>query len=249
MLDLLASPEAWAALVTLIAMEIVLGIDNIVFLGVIVSRLPEPQATRARQIGLGLALFFRVALLLALTWLMALDEPVFTLFDHGFSWRDVILIAGGGFLLVKGTLEIHSNMEDEEDEPGLARTAKASLGAIVAQIVAVDLVFSVDSIITAIGMARDVEIMIAAVMVAIAVMYFASGPVTHFIGRHPTTKMLALAFLMLIGLALIADGFGVHIPRGYIYSAMAFSALVEFLNVSARARRKRRRATEVPLQR
>ena len=250
MIELLTSPEAWAALVALTAMEIVLGIDNIVFLGILISKLPEPQATRARQVGLGLALVFRLILLTALTWLMRLTTPLFELFDQPFSWRDIILIAGGGFLLVKGTLEIHASIEGKDAERPSGKASGAAFGAIVGQIVVIDAVFSIDSIITAIGMARDLEVMMAAVVIAIGVMYFASVPVTDFIARHPTTRMLALAFLLLIGVALVADGFGQHIPRGYIYSAMAFAALVEILNVTARRRRERRRArVKAPMSR
>ncbi len=240
MLDLLMSPEAWAALVTLTAMEIVLGIDNIVFLGVLTSRLPAAKAKRARQIGLALALIFRIVLLSALAWLMKSTEPLFELFGQGFSLRDIILIAGGGFLLVKSTLEIHSGIEGADEEQH-DKVSEAAFGMLILQIVVIDAVFSIDSIITAIGMARDIEIMIAAVVIAIAAMYFAAGPVTDFISKHPTTRMLALSFLMLIGVALVVDGFGIHVPRGYIYSAMAFSALVEMLNVIARGRRERRR--------
>ena len=244
LIELLTSPHAWAALVTLTVMEIVLGIDNIVFLGILVSRLPEPQSTRARQIGLALALVFRIALLSVLSWLIGLTAPLFTVLDQPVSWRDIILIGGGAFLIVKATMEIHSAVEGHHDEGG-AKKAAASFGVIIAQIVAIDLVFSIDSIITAIGMVESLAVMVAAVCIAIAVMYVASAPVSAFISRHPTTKMLALAFLILIGVALVADGFGFHVPRGYIYSAMAFSALVEFLNVAARLRmQKRRREAE-----
>jgi len=244
LIELLTSPHAWAALVTLTVMEIVLGIDNIVFLGILVSRLPEPQSTRARQIGLALALVFRIALLSVLSWLIGLTAPLFTVLDQPISWRDITLIGGGAFLIVKATMEIHGAVEGHHDEGG-AKKATASFGVIIAQIVAIDLVFSIDSIITAIGMVESLAVMVAAVCIAIAVMYVASAPVSAFISRHPTTKMLALAFLILIGVALVADGFGFHVPRGYIYSAMAFSALVEFLNVMARTRlQKRRREAE-----
>ena len=237
MLSLLADPEVWAAFITLCVMEIVLGIDNIVFLSILIGNLPEPLATRARQIGLFLAFVFRVILLLGITWIIGLTQPVFTFMDQPFSWRDLILIAGGLFLLFKGTREIHQEIEDEEAT--LARAASGSFAAIIAQIVAIDAVFSIDSILTAIGMAQHVEVMIAAVMVAIIVMYFASGPISDFVKRNPTTKMLALAFLLLIGVALIADGLGFHIPRGYIYFAMAFSAAVEIFNVLARRGRRK----------
>jgi predicted tellurium resistance membrane protein TerC len=248
MLELLTSPEAWAAFVTLSVMEIVLGIDNIIFISILVGKLPEPAATRARQIGLLLAFVFRVMLLFAITWIIGLTVALFTLpfeipgadghalFDPEISWRDIILIAGGLFLLIKGTREIHQELEHEEKI--LSHAAGSSFAAIIVQIVIIDMVFSVDSILTAVGMADDVEVMIAAVLVAIIVMYAASGPIAGFVKRNPTTKMLALAFLLLIGVALIADGLGFHIPRAYIYFAMAFAAMVEVFNVLARRKRK-----------
>jgi predicted tellurium resistance membrane protein TerC len=238
MINLLTSPEAWAALLTLTALEIVLGIDNVIFLSVIASRIAEPQAKRARQIGLALALVFRILLLSLLVWLIGLTKPVVRLGSTAFSWRDIILIGGGLFLIAKATQEIHTEVEaragDDNDAPG----ARAFFWVIV-QIIVIDLVFSLDSIITAIGMAQDLEIMIAAVVVACLIMYVASGPVAKFVAQHPTTKMLALAFLVLIGVALVADGFKFHIPRGYIYFAIAFSAAVEFFNVLARRNRKK----------
>ena len=249
MLELLTSPEAWAAFVTLSVMEVVLGIDNILFISILVGKLPEPASTRARQIGLLLAFVFRILLLFAITWVIGLTAVAFTipfefqladgqqLFDPEISWRDIILIAGGLFLLVKGTREIHQEIEHEEK--ALGQAAAETFAAIVAQIVVIDMVFSVDSILTAVGMADDIEVMIAAVMVAIVLMYVASGPIADFVKRNPTTKMLALAFLLLIGVALVADGLGFHIPRAYIYFAMAFAALVEMFNVLAkRGRRK-----------
>jgi predicted tellurium resistance membrane protein TerC len=239
MLDLLTDPNAWAALITLTALEIVLGIDNIVFISVLVGRCNERQARRARQIGLLFAFIFRVVLLLMLTWIMQLTQPVFTVLAQEFSWRDLILISGGIFLIAKATHEIHAEVE-AEDHDALAASPKDSFLWIVAQLVVVDLVFSLDSIITAIGMAKDIEVMVAAIVIAMIVMYVASGPVSGFISRHPTTKMLALAFLVLIGVALVADGFGVHIPRGYIYSSMAFAAAVELFNVLAGRNRRRR---------
>jgi predicted tellurium resistance membrane protein TerC len=238
MIELLTSPEAWAALLTLTALEIVLGIDNVIFLSVIVSRIPEPQARRARQIGLALALVFRILLLSVLVWLIGLTQPVITVREIGFSWRDIILIGGGLFLIAKATHEIHSEMEARDGEGGGASMASAFFWVIV-QIIIIDLVFSLDSIITAIGMAEDLEIMIAAVIIAVVVMYVSAGPVTRFVSEHPTTKMLALAFLVLIGVALVADGFKFHIPRGYIYFAISFSAAVEAFNVIARRKRKR----------
>jgi predicted tellurium resistance membrane protein TerC len=238
MIELLTDPQAWAALVTLTVLEVVLGIDNVIFISVLVSRLSDKDAKRARQIGLSLALIFRLVLLAALTWLMGLTAPLVTVLGMVISWRDIILIGGGLFLIAKATHEIHAEVE-AGDEPGDAPAASSFLW-VVAQLIVIDLVFSLDSIITAIGMAQDIEIMIAAVVIAIIVMYAASGPVSTFIADNPTTKMLALAFLMLIGVALIADGFEVHIPRGYIYSAMAFAALVEFFNVLALRKRRRR---------
>jgi predicted tellurium resistance membrane protein TerC len=238
MLQLLTDPNAWAALVTLTALEIVLGIDNIVFISVLVSRCSPRDARRARQIGLSLALIFRILLLFGLTYLMKLTYPVATAFGRDFSWHDVILIAGGLFLIAKATHEIHAEVEADEAEPAAAKVY-AAFSMIVLQVVAVDLVFSVDSIVTAIGMAQDIEIMIAAVVIAVVVMYVASGPVAHFVAEHPTTKMLALAFLVLIGVALVADGFEFHIPRGYIYASMAFAGAVELFNLLARRNRVR----------
>jgi predicted tellurium resistance membrane protein TerC len=239
MIDLLFDPQVWAALVTLTVLEIVLGIDNVIFISVLVSRCSPSTAKRARQIGLSLALIFRIVLLFALTWLMGLTKPLVTLFGIGISWRDIILIGGGLFLIAKATHEIHAEVEARDETDGAA-PATSSFWWVVTQLILIDLVFSLDSIITAIGMAKDIEVMVAAVVIAIIVMYVASGPVSHFIAENPTTKMLALAFLMLIGVALIADGFDVHIPRGYIYSAMAFAALVEMFNVIARRNRRKR---------
>jgi predicted tellurium resistance membrane protein TerC len=236
--ELFYDPNAWAALVTLTALEIILGIDNIVFISVLVSRCSPQDAKRARQIGLALALVFRIILLFGLTWLMKLTYPVF-------SRSARFLLArhhpdrGGLFLIAKATHEIHAEVEaDEPDETGAK--VYAAFSVIVLQIVAVDLIFSVDSIVTAIGLAQDIEIMIIAVVLAMIVMYVASGPVAHFVAQHPTTKMLALAFLVMIGVALVADGFEFHIPRGYIYSAMVFAGAVEFFNVLAGRNRARR---------
>jgi predicted tellurium resistance membrane protein TerC len=242
MIELLTSAEAWAALLTLTALEIVLGIDNVIFLSVIVSRIPPQQAKRARQIGLFLALLFRILLLSLLVWLIGLTEPVITVESVALSWRDIILIGGGLFLIAKATHEIHGEVEAREgDGEGAAPKAGAFLLVII-QIIIIDMVFSLDSIITAIGMAQDLEIMIAAVIIACVIMYVSSGPVARFVAEHPTTKMLALAFLVLIGVALVADGFSFHIPRGYIYFAIAFSAAVEMFNVLARRNRRKRAA-------
>jgi predicted tellurium resistance membrane protein TerC len=238
MMELLTSPEAWAALLTLTALEIVLGIDNVIFISVIVSRIPPAQAKRARQIGLLLALVFRIILLSVLVWLIGLTEPVVTVRDVELSWRDIILIAGGAFLIAKATHEIHAEVEASHGEPDTEPKASVFFWAIM-QIIVIDMVFSLDSIITAIGMVQDLEIMIAAVVIACVIMYVSSGPVAKFVANHPTTKMLALAFLVLIGVALVADGFKFHIPRGYIYFAIVFAAAVELFNVLAgRNRRK-----------
>jgi predicted tellurium resistance membrane protein TerC len=235
----LTDPNTWGAFAALSALEIVLGIDNIVFISILVSRCGPEQALRARQIGLSLAFVFRVVMLFGLTWLMRLTFPLFSLFGVGISWRDIILIGGGLFLIAKSTHEVH-----KEVEPGGKGTDSSKHGTptsfvvIVVQLIAVDLVLSLDSIITAIGMVDQIEIMIAAIILAMVVMYLASGPVSAFVAKHPTIKMLALAFLMLIGVALLADGFDFHIPRGYIYFAMAFAGGVEALNILARRNRR-----------
>jgi predicted tellurium resistance membrane protein TerC len=241
-LSLLTDLNAWAALLTLTVLEIVLGIDNLVFISVLTSRLAPGDARRARAIGLSLAFVFRVIMLFGLTWLMGLTAPLITIFGMGISWRDIILIGGGLFLIAKATHEIHGEVEASHEVPTQSGAAQAFTWTI-AQLVAIDIVFSLDSIITAIGMVQDLEIMIAAVVIAMIVMYAAANPVSSFIAEHPTTKMLALAFLLLIGMALVADGFDVHIPRGYIYFAMAFAAGVEFFNVVAKRNRHRRRQT------
>jgi predicted tellurium resistance membrane protein TerC len=242
MLEWLTDPHIWASFIALSAMEVVLGIDNVVFISVMVARMPSAQRLTARRIGLSLALVFRVIMLGGITWFIHLTTPIFSVGDYDFSWRDLVLISGGLFLLVKGTREIHQDIEGEEHEDSGGSRVANSLTSAILQIALIDLVFSVDSIITAVGMADHVEVMIAAVAVAILVMYLASEPVAAFIERHPTTKMLALSFLLLIGAALIADGFHFHIPRAYIYFAMAFSAAVEAVNVIALRRRQRARA-------
>jgi predicted tellurium resistance membrane protein TerC len=243
MLELLTDPNAWLALVTLSALEIVLGIDNVVFISVLVSRLEPHRAARVRQLGLALALVFRIALLFALTWMMGLTHPIAVLWGEPLSWNDVILIAGGLFLIAKATHEIHTEVETSAGESSAGETKPAAplLAVAIAQVVLIDVVFSIDSIVTAVGMAQDIRIMIAAVLIAVGIMYVASGTVATFIAHHPTTKMLALAFLVLIGVALLADGFGIHFPRGYIYFAMAFAAAVEAMNVLVHRRRRRRR--------
>src|ERR1700756_2059974 len=240
MMTLLTSPEAWAALLTLTALEIVLGVDNVIFLSVIVSRIPPDQARRARQIGLALALVFRILLLGFLVWLIGLTQSVLAVRGVAFSWRDIILIGGGLFLIGKATHEIHAAVEGPEEGERSFRTG--AFVWVIAQIIVVDVVFSLDSIITAIGMAQDIRIMIAAVVIACLIMYISSGPVAAFVAEHPTTKMLALAFLVLIGVALVADGFEFHIPRGYIYFSMAFAGAVEVFNILARRNRLRNSA-------
>jgi predicted tellurium resistance membrane protein TerC len=247
MLALLTDPSTWIALGTLTVMEVVLGIDNIVFISVLVSRLPKASADSARSVGLLLALGFRIALLLILTWLIGLTQPVFSAYGFDFSWKDMVLIAGGAFLIYKATHEMHMAVEEPGEEEPKAAPPKGSLPMIIAQIILIDLVFSVDSIVTAIGMAQHVEVMIAAVIIAVGIMYAASGPVSGFITRHPTTKMLALAFLLLIGVALAADGLGFHIDKGYIYAAMAFSTGVEAINIFARQRRAAAKASSEPV--
>ena len=238
LLALAADPSAWLALVALIAMEIVLGSDNLVFVAILSSRLPGAQAAKARRIGIGLSLLFRVLLVASAAYVVHLTTPLFTILGEDFSWRDLVLIAGGLFLVFKATTEIHHNVEPDEDTDEIPRTAKA-FASIVGQIVLLDLVFSIDRIITAVGMTAHVAIIIIAVIAAVAVMLIAAGPLANFIRRNPTIVMLALGFLLLIGTALIADGFGFHLPKGYIYTAMAFSGAVEGLNMLARKRRKR----------
>jgi predicted tellurium resistance membrane protein TerC len=239
MIALLTNLDAWAALATLTALEVVLGIDNLVFISILVSRCTGEQALRARQIGLSLAFVLRVVMLFGLTWLMKLTYSLFSIFGVGISWRDIILIGGGLFLIAKATHEIHLEVEPRGEEArSKGHDSARSFAIVVTQLVVIDIVFSLDSIITAIGMVDQLEIMIAAVIFAMIMMYVASGPVTAFIAEHPTTKMLALAFLLLIGVALVAEGFDFHIPRGYIYFAMAFAGAVEAFNVMARRNRR-----------
>jgi predicted tellurium resistance membrane protein TerC len=238
LLALAADPAAWAALVTLIVMEVVLGIDNLVFISILTNKLPDHQRTKARRIGISLALILRLALLGTVAWIVQLTDPLFELFGHGFSWRDLILIAGGLFLVWKATKEIHHRV-DPDPAPNVFDRRSASLGfaAALGQIIVLDLVFSIDSIITAVGMTPHIEIMVIAVVVAVIAMLVAATPLAEFIGRNPTIVMLALGFLLMIGMVLIADGFGVHVPKGYIYAAMGFSVLVEALNLLARRRK------------
>jgi predicted tellurium resistance membrane protein TerC len=234
-MDLLTSPDVWLSLLTLTALEIVLGIDNIIFLSILVARLPTQQQARGRIFGLALAMFTRVGLLLSITWVMSLSKPLFEVLNRGISGRDLILIGGGLFLLAKSTMEIHAGLEGEEHEHAAGRQKKFL--ATIIQIAIIDIVFSLDSVITAVGLAEHVEIMIAAVVIAVLIMMLMSGPVSAFVDRHPTIKMLALSFLTLIGTALVGEGFGFHIPKGYIYFAMAFSIAVETLNIRMRKKR------------
>ncbi|WP_027487845.1 TerC family protein [Allorhizobium undicola] len=236
---LIQDPAAWIALVTLVAMEVVLGIDNLVFISILSNKLPENQREKARRIGIGLALVMRLGLLGTVAWIVKLTNPVFTLFGHGFSWKDMILVAGGLFLVWKATKEIHHSVDPEDrQEDIISSAATTTMGAAIGQILLLDLVFSVDSIITAVGMTEHVIIMVIAVLFAVAVMLLAANPLGRFIEKNPTVVMLALGFLLMIGMTLIADGMGFHVPKGYIYAAMAFSALVEGLNMLARRKKR-----------
>jgi predicted tellurium resistance membrane protein TerC len=232
-MDWVSSPEAWIALLTLTVLEIVLGIDNIVFISILASKLPSSQQARARTIGLALAMITRILLLLSLTWIMRLTAPLFAIFQHEFSGRDLILLIGGIFLIWKSTHEIHERLEGESESQRAARGA-VTMGGVLVQIALLDIVFSLDSVITAVGMANQVAVMIIAIMLAVGFMMFTAGPVSTFVERHPTVKMLALSFLLLIGVTLIGEGFGQHISKGYVYFAMAFSVFVEALNLRAR---------------
>jgi predicted tellurium resistance membrane protein TerC len=241
LLQLAADPAAWVALLTLIAMEVVLGIDNLIFISILTNKLPAADRERARRIGIGLALIMRLVLLSTIAIIVQLTEPLFTAFGHGFSWRDLILIAGGLFLVWKATKEIHHNVDpDPTDDVFDTRVATMAFSAAIGQIILLDLVFSIDSIITAVGMTDHIPIMVIAVIVTVLIMLLAATPLANFIQANPTIVMLALSFLLMIGMALIADGFGFHVPKGYIYAAMGFSALVEGLNMLARNRAKRR---------
>ncbi|WP_417492009.1 TerC family protein [Maricaulis sp.] len=235
MLELLTSPEIWMSLATLTFLEIVLGVDNVIFVAVMAAQLPEEKRPRARFIGLTMALVLRVLMLISLVWMAHLETPLFTVLEHDVSVRDLILLGGGLFLLAKGTLEIHHTVEGVTEVK--KDTASAGFAMIVMQIMVIDVVFSLDSVITAVGMTDQIIIMITAVVIAMGVMLFAAGTVSRFIESHPTTKMLALAFLLLIGMSLIADGVGFHIPRAYLYFAIAFSLFVEVLNIFAQKNR------------
>jgi predicted tellurium resistance membrane protein TerC len=235
---MLLNPEIWVAFLTLLALEIVLGIDNIVFISILVDKLPEERQALARRLGLGLALVMRIILLLSLSWVIGLTAPLFTVLAQEISGRDVILILGGLFLLGKATYEIHENLEGEEGHS--SARVKATFASVLVQIILIDMVFSLDSVITAVGMVDQVSVMIAAVTVAIVVMLFSAEAVAGVVNRHPTLKMLALSFLLLIGLTLLLEGFDQHVPKGYIYFAMGFSVLVELLNIRVRRRREAR---------
>ena len=238
MFDWLADPNAWIALATLTALEIVLGVDNIIFISILVGRLPPEKRDLARRLGLSLAMGSRIALLLSLAWIMRLTEPLFTVLGQAISGRDLILIGGGLFLLWKSVHEIHASLEGEEDggDGQGAAAAGATFGAILVQIAVIDIVFSLDSVITAVGLADDVMVMVLAIVAAVAVMMFAAKPIGDFVDAHPTIKILALAFLVLVGVTLIAEGLGTHVSKGYIYFAMAFSFAVEMINIRMRKR-------------
>jgi predicted tellurium resistance membrane protein TerC len=226
----ISDPEAWIALATLTLLEIVLGIDNIVFISILSERVESSRRALARQVGLGLAMVTRILLLFSIVWVMRLTQPLFTLFEHGFSGRDLILAAGGIFLLWKATVEIHHKLEGPE-EARSARDGPSAFGGVIFQIALLDIVFSLDSVITAVGMADDVGVMVTAVIIAVGFMMISAGRVSDFVSRHPTVKMLALSFLLLIGMSLVAEALGQHIPKGYIYFAMGFSLFVEALNL------------------
>ncbi|UDL87810.1 TerC family protein [Mesorhizobium sp. PAMC28654] len=232
-------PTAWIALLTLVVLEIVLGIDNLIFISILTNKLPEGQRAQARRLGISAALIMRLVLLATISIIVQLTAPVFNAFGHGFSWRDLILIAGGLFLVWKATKEIHHTVDpDDHQDTMLGGTLKISLAGAIFQILLLDLVFSIDSIITAVGMTDEIAIMYIAVIVAVSVMMLAAGPLADFIAKNPSIVMLALGFLLMIGMTLIADGMGYHVPKGYIYAAMGFSALVEGLNMLARRRKK-----------
>jgi predicted tellurium resistance membrane protein TerC len=235
-MEWLSDPQAWIALFTLTALEIVLGVDNIIFISILVGRLPEAQRQRARILGLGFAMFTRIALLLSLAWVMTLTEPLVSI-GRDISGRDLILVGGGLFLMWKSVHEIHNSLEGEADEH-TAAAVRASFATVIVQIAILDIIFSLDSVITAVGMVDEVPIMVLAIVIAVGVMMFAAKPIGEFVDRHPTVKMLALSFLILVGMALVAEGWGYPIPKGYIYFAMAFSVVVEMLNIRVRARRQ-----------
>ena len=245
MLELLSDPQAWVALATLTALELVLGIDNIIFISILVAKLPQHQQETARRIGLFAAMFMRIALLLMLSYIIGMTEPLFTIFSQEISGRDLVLIAGGLFLLYKSVSEIHESMEGEEGH-ATTKAVQATFTAVILQIMVIDLVFSLDSIITAIGMVDEIAVMVAAVVASVGMMMLFAGPIGRFVAAHPTIKMLALAFLVAVGVVLIAEGFGHHVPKGYVYSGMAFALVVEMLNI--RMRKRTAKPVQMPLQ-
>ncbi|WP_052422408.1 TerC family protein [Nonomuraea candida] len=247
MLDWVTDPNIWIGFFTLVALEIVLGIDNIIFISILAGKLPPEQRDRARVLGLAAALISRLLLLLGLSWVVQLTEPLFSVFGHEISGRDLILLLGGLFLLGKSVTEIHGSMEGSHGKDG-KQAAAASFASVIVQIMILDIVFSLDSVITAVGMVDELGVMIAAVVVAVAVMLFASGPISRFVDQHPTIKMLALAFLVLIGVVLVAEGLEQHIPKGYIYFAMAFSVIVELLNIRVRSRNAKKEGSAPKMQ-
>lgn len=246
LITLFQDPAVWIALITLIVMEVVLGIDNLLFISILTNKLPEGQRDRARKLGIGLALILRLVLLSAVAWIVKLTTPVFELFDQGFSWKDLILIAGGLFLVWKATKEIHHSV-DPEPTPDIfnSRTVSMTFTAAIGQILLLDVVFSIDSIITAVGMTPHIPVMVIAVVVAVLMMLLAANPLARFIAANPTIVMLALGFLLMIGMTLIAEGFGVKVPKGYVYAAMAFSAGIEGLNMLSRRSKRRKREAEI----
>ncbi|MEM8908385.1 MAG: TerC family protein [Bacteroidota bacterium] len=237
-MDWISNPDVWVAFLTLCALEIVLGIDNLIFISILTNKLPEAQQPKARQVGLSLALIFRIALLFSISWIMGLTADVFTILDVGISGRDIILISGGLFLIYKSVKEIHEKMEATQEAEPTALLKTVTFNGIVFQILLIDMVFSLDSVITAVGMANRLEVMIAAVVVAMIVMMFSIGTISDFVNRHPAVKVLALSFLLMIGVALIAEGMDFHIPKGYIYFSMAFAVLVEFVNIRVGTRKR-----------
>ncbi|SHM52599.1 Membrane protein TerC, possibly involved in tellurium resistance [Pseudomonas asturiensis] len=245
LLELVTSPAAWIALATLVVMEVVLGIDNLIFISIITNKLPEHQREKARKLGIGMALVMRLGLLSTVAYIVQLTEPVFEMFGQAFSWKDMILIAGGLFLVWKATTEIHHSMDVKtEEEKTLSATVALTMGSAIVQILMLDLVFSIDSIITAVGMTEHLPIMIIAVVSAVVVMLVAANPLAKFINDNPTVVMLALGFLIMIGMTLIAEGFGAHVPKGYIYAAMTFSAAIEGLNMLVRKAKRKKAARQ-----
>jgi predicted tellurium resistance membrane protein TerC len=242
-MEWLASPELWVAFSTLLVLEIILGIDNVIFISILAGKLPKAQQAKARRLGLSLALFVRIGLLLSLSWVIGLTSPLFEVLGQEISGRDIIMIAGGGFLLAKATYEIHDRLEGAEAHAG-GVAATATFAGVIAQILVLDIVFSLDSVITAVGMVDEISVMVAAVVIAILIMLASAGAISDFVNRHPTVKMLALAFLVLIGAALVAEGFDFHIPKGYVYGPIAFAIAVEALNLRYKTLQNRRKHAE-----